>query len=511
MDEKSRKVMMERRTFIKSAGVIAGSSLFGSPLLGKDLASLFDGSAQKPNVLFIMTDQQSYTMMSCMGNTWLKTPNMDSLAKKGYRFDKTYCANPVCMPSRFSLLTGHHASDVGVKENTSAADIDKVLAIVKDGSLGMLFKNAGYETLYSGKTHLYGTTDVSEYGFTLNGKDFYDGPAIYAEKILPELAQRKDKKPFFLLLSFMNPHDICYKAGMDKRYPDDLPEANVRETKRLLAVQKSLSPDEYRRQIPPRPTNLSPINGEHEDMVSMSSGWRTWNDDQWILYNWMYHRLTESVDAQIGRALAALKNAGLEDDTIIVFTSDHGEMNGAHGLILKNVMFEESQRVPLIVVGKGIPSNYVDSSTLVCNGLDLLPTMCDLAGIAIPKKLPGVSLRPYLTGTGKKPDRKYIITEDYNSYQITDGRYKFTIYELQEYPEILTDLKTNPGETINYSDDPAYAEIKASLKKELMTNLSQRGLTPLPENRTIQNIRKAEKAKMADKKGTKKNKNEDEE
>jgi choline-sulfatase len=272
-----------------------------------------------------------------------------------------------------------------------------------------------------------------------------------------------------------------------------------------------LSPDEYRRQIPPRPTNLSPINGEHEDMVSMSSGWRTWNDDQWILYNWMYHRLTESVDAQIGRALAALKNAGLEDDTIIVFTSDHGEMNGAHGLILKNVMFEESQRVPLIVVGKGIPSNYVDSSTLVCNGLDLLPTMCDLAGIAIPKKLPGVSLRPYLTGTGKKPDRKYIITEDYNSYQITDGRYKFTIYELQEYPEILTDLKTNPGETINYSDDPAYAEIKASLKKELMTNLSQRGLTPLPENRTIQNIRKAEKAKMADKKGTKKNKNEDEE
>jgi arylsulfatase A-like enzyme len=217
------------------------------------------------------------------------------------------------------------------------------------------------------------------------------------------------------------------------------------------------------------------------------------------------------VDAQIGRALTALKNAGLEENTVIIFTSDHGEMNGAHGLILKNVMFEESQRVPLIVAGKGIPSNYIDSSTLVCNGLDLLPTMCDLAGIAIPKKLPGVSLKPYLTGAGKKPDRKYIITEDFNSYQITDGRYKYTIYELPGNPEILTDLKINPGETISYSNDPAYAEIKASLKKELMANLSQRGLTPLPEDRTIQNIRKAEKAKMAGKKGKKKNKNEDEE
>lgn len=85
------------------------------PLLGS--YGLF--SQTKPNVLFIMTDQQSYNMMSCMGNQWLKTPNMDKMAIMGYRFDKTYCANPVCMPSRFSLLTGHYASEVGVKENTS--------------------------------------------------------------------------------------------------------------------------------------------------------------------------------------------------------------------------------------------------------------------------------------------------------------------------------------------------------------------------------------------------------
>ena len=240
--------------------------------------------------------------------------------------------------------------------------------------------------------------------------------------------------------------------------------------------------------------NAAPIDGEQPEMVAMSMGSRKWDDAQWDLYNWMYHRLTESVDALIGRVLAALKNAGLEENTILVFTSDHGEMNGSHGLITKNVMFEECQRVPFIFVGKGIRPNYADKSTLVCNGLDFLPTICDLVGIESPKGISGVSLKPYLTGEGKKPGRKYIITEDYNAYQINDGRYKYTIYELPGHPETLTDLETNPGETTDFAKDPSYAKIKDDLKKELMANLSKRGLTPLPEDRTIKAIRAAEEA-----------------
>ena len=235
-------------------------------------------------------------------------------------------------------------------------------------------------------------------------------------------------------------------------------------------------------------------------MVAMSAGSRKWDDAQWDLYNWMYHRLTESVDALIGRVLAALKNAGLEENTILVFTSDHGEMNGSHGLITKNVMFEECQRVPFIFAGKGIRSNYADKSTLVCTGLDFLPTICDLVGIESPKGISGVSLKPYLTGEGKKPVRRYIITEDYNAYQINDGRYKYTIYELPGHPETLTDLETNPGETISFANNPSYATIRDDLKKELMANLSKRGLTPLPENRTIKTIRAAEDARNPKKK-----------
>jgi choline-sulfatase len=363
--------------------------------------------------------------------------------------------------------------------------------------------------LYSGKTHLYGTKDVSEYGFKINSTDPYDGPAIYAEKVLAEIGNTKSGKPFLLFLSFLNPHDICYKAGMDKRYPDNLPEANVRETGRLLALQKTLSPEVYRSQIPPRAANAAPINGELPDMVSMDTFPRSWSNDQMDLYNWMYHRLTESVDAQIGRVITALEKAGLTENTIIVFTSDHGDMNGSHGLILKNVMFEECQRVPFIIAGKDIKSKYIDNTTLVCNGLDFIPTICDLVGINTPKELTGISLKPYLTGQGPKPTRKFIVTEDYNSYQINDGRYKYTVYELPGHPETLTDIKINPGETKNYCNDVDYTKIKSFLKKELMADLSKRGLTPLPEDRTIQNIRAAEKA-LNLKKGSKSKSKEEE-
>ena len=457
----------------------------------------------RPNVLFLMTDQQSHRMMSCAGNKWLSTPNMDSLASRGYRFDKSYCVNPVCMPSRFSLLTGHYASEVGVKENTQAYKASKVQQIVSQGALGVLFRRAGYDTLYSGKTHLYGTKNVSEYGFSIHNTDPYDGPAIYAERALAEIGKAKPAKPFLLFLSFLNPHDICYKAGKDRRFPDGLSAANARETTRLLARQKTLSAAEYRRQVPPRAANPAPIDTEQAAMVSMDTGSRAWDDAQWDLYNWMYHRLTESVDAQIGRVLRALKNSGLEGNTLVVFTSDHGDMNGAHGLTLKNVMFEECQRVPLIFAGKGIKSNVVYASTLVCNGLDFLPTICDLAGLERPKGVSGVSLRPWLTGEGAKTDRQYIVTEDYNAFQIHDGRYKYTIYELPGHPETLTDLAMNPGETVDFSKAPAYGTIKETLRKELLGNLASRGLTPLPEDRTIENVRAGAKRKGNEQGGSK--------
>lgn len=451
---------------------------------------------ERPNVIYIMTDQQSWNMMGCTGNKWLSTPNMDRIAREGYRFERTYCVNPVSSPSRFSLVTGHYASEVGVRENTPAYDRAKVRQIAEQDGLGYLFRRAGYETLYSGKTHLYGG-NATLYGFTFDGENPYEGPALYAEKVLAEKAGKPQDRPFFLFLSFMNPHDICYKAGMDERWPDRIPEEKRQETIRLLEVFKKMDKTEYKRQIPPRVENFAPNDGEIEEMVSMSNRWRDWQPWQWDFYSWFYHRLTESVDAQIGRVLDALDKSGLKENTIIVFTSDHGDMNGAHGLLLKNVMFEEAQRVPFIFAGPGIRKGVTDRETLVCNGLDFIPTICDLTGVTCSDALPGRSLKKQLIGEGGAPDREYIVLESYNSYQITDGRYKYTLYELPGHPAILVDLNVDPGEKHNCVADPAYASIQKRMHEALLAQLDVRGLLPLSEARDIKSVRKAERAYMA--------------
>ena len=471
-----------------------GSSLLNTnclALFGLSVIPLISNATEvknvRPNVVFIITDQQSYNMLSSYGNKWVKTPNIDKISQIGTRFDNTYCANPLSMPSRFSLLTGHYSSEVGEKTNGHKFNKEKVAEISQNDGLGFLFRKAGYTTLYSGKTHLMGENESEDYGFELHGLNPYEGPAIYAEKVIPELAQTK--KPFFLFLSFMNPHDICYGAGIDPRYPDKLPAENVIETKRFLDLKKSLTPEQYKSQIPPKPANFRPITDEPKEMAST---WArdTWNDEQWDLYRWMYCRLTESVDEQIGRVLVSLEKSGMMENTIIVFTSDHGEMDGSHGFTTKNVMFEECQRVPLIFAGKGIKANKVDKTTLVCNGLDFIPTICDLTGIEYSKKLTGMSLQSKLTGKGKPVLRKYMITEDCNAYQIHDGRYKLTIFELPGNPEMLTDIKNDPGETTNLSNDPSLAKIKADLMKILLDDLTKRGLLPLDQNRTRAFLRK---------------------
>ena len=453
------------------------------------LAALPSFSQQKPNVVFIITDQQSYNMLSSYGNKWVKTPNIDKISEQGTRFDNTYCANPLSMPSRFALLTGHFSSEVGEKTNGHKFNKEKAAEISHADGLGFLFQNAGYRTLYSGKTHLMGENEADDFGFEMHGLNPYEGPAIYAEKVLPELAQKQSKQPFFLFLSFMNPHDICYSAGMDPRYPDKLPADNIVETKRFLDYKNTLTNEQYRSQIPPKPANFRPITNEPKEMAST---WArdSWDENQWDLFRWMYCRLTESVDEQIGRVLTALKKSGMMENTIIVFTSDHGEMGGSHGFITKNVMFEECQRVPLIFAGKGIKANNVDKTTLVCNGLDFIPTICDLTGVEYSKKLTGMSLKSNLMKNGKPVERKYLITEDCNAFQIHDGRYKLTIFELPGNPEMLTDIKNDLGETTNLANDPSMSKIKADLKKILLDNLAKRGLLPLEQNRTRQFLRK---------------------
>jgi choline-sulfatase len=448
---------------------------------------------KQPNILIITTDQQTWNMMSIEGATPLATPAMDRLANNGYRFRRAYCANPVCMPSRFALYTGHYSSEIGTKDNTPhPADTKNNLRIATEHGMGNLFRKAGYETHYSGKTHLYKPLNEDRkppeiYGFKLQGFDPYEGPVDFAKKFF---ANRKaGDKPFLVVLSFMNPHDICEQAGIG-RNPATLRHG---ESNRLLAIQKKLPPAQFAAQTPPMVANTAPINGEQPAWVEMDSKSRAWTNSDWSLYRWLYYRLTESVDNQIGRALAALYASPLNDNTIIVFTSDHGDMQGAHGLSLKNVPFEECQRIPFILSGPGIRKGVADD-TLVCNGLDLLPTLCDLAGVKYPGALPGKSLKPLLTGSGPAPERDHIVTETYNSYTIHDGRHKYTVFELPGNPGMLVDLQTDPGELRNLAGEKSSEKIQAKLKEKLAKHLAARNLLPLRTDLTLAHIRKVQAA-----------------
>lgn len=426
--------------------------------------------AKKPNVLFIMTDQQRYDMLSCAGNRYVSTPSLDKLAENGVRFGRNYCANPVSMPSRFALVTGRYASEIGYTNNSTKPDTLKVLPVARESSVGNILRNAGYQTVYSGYPGFYcGRTNIQDYGFTQNGTDYYDGPANFAEGFFANY-KRDEDKPFFLYLSFMNPHDICYGAGFDPRFPDLRPHQKA-ATQKYIDLRKTLSDEEYRAQIPPVPANAE-SNGAYAEMKEIGSGSRNWTEEQWDFYRWMYCRLVEDVEQQIGRILAALESSGLADNTIVVFTSDHGEMGQSHGLVFKSQLLEEATRTPLIISGPGVKKGVVDSVNLT-SGVDVVPTICDLVGLAVPENLPGKSLKPLLTGKMNKLARDYVIVESSAGYQINDGRYKYTAFAHGDKKESLMDITVDSGEMSDKSSDPAYARQKARLHSLLKKNIKK--------------------------------------
>jgi arylsulfatase A-like enzyme len=186
-------------------------------------------------------------------------------------------------------------------------------------------------------------------------------------------------------------------------------------------------------------------------------GCQNWTEQQWREYLWVYYRLCEISDGEAGRVLAALDQAGLASNTVIVFTSDHGEMMGSHGMITKQKLYEESAAVPLIVAPPGGKAS-VDKQHLV-SGLDILPTLLDYAGIATPKSLEGKSLRPLVEGK-EVPWRDFVVSEvnvSMEARMVRTARYKYIVFALGEDREQFFDMENDPGELKNLIADPALA------------------------------------------------------
>ena len=324
--------------------------------------------ATRPNILWIMTDQQVANGMSCTGNPHLKTPAMDRLAEKGVRFERAYCTNPICVPSRASMMTGKMPHEVGVTFNM---DHFKILS----PSLGTFITKAGYDTGYIGKWHIPMPTDTDEWhGFNHmqeGSQEFND--QHFAEPAI-EFIQKKRNKPYFLVTSFVNPHDICEWA---RRATGGFPK------RRTLLWNGSIADTPPPNECPALPDNFEIPNNEPDIIREYQSGLagtypvRDWPDERWRQYRWALNRLTERVDSEIGNVLDAV-----DDNTIIIFTSDHGDGNGAHKWNQKTLLYDETARVALhhqrkrhreARHGGSLPSNF-DRPRYVHNDLRLRPS-----------------------------------------------------------------------------------------------------------------------------------------
>lgn len=431
----------------------------------------------RPNIIVITTDQQSADAMSfLMGKQWINTPAMDQLASAGMVFTNAYSANPLCAPSRNSMITGLYPHQTGIEANGdlsgfSTKEPTHYWTGKKFTSIGTYFKNAGYETAYFGKWHLnYDKKDTASYGF--ENARFISPRGM--DDSLPELADHflksKHKKPFLLFLSFLNPHDVCEWARFQK-----LPNGGI-------------EPPPSEAALPPLKANLLPPKNESDAMTLMRKSYYNtklfpvgnYTNEDWRRLSWGYYRLIEKVDSLIGRVITSIKENGYNQNTLIVFTSDHGESLGAHGFNQKTVLYDESAKVPFILkYPEKIKAGK--NTSLVNTGIDLLPTLLDFAGIAVPSFLPGRSLKEAAEKDELLKNRMFIVVENemaqggpvngktpvLHGRMVRSRRYKYCLYDLGKQREELYDLQKDPGETINIALETSLKKIVEQHRKYL--------------------------------------------
>lgn len=442
---------------------------------------------RKPNILLIMTDQQSANMMSCAGNTYVNTPNMDRIAREGIRFEKTYCTNPVCLPARFSLLTGLYPLDAAVRSNDFWGESPGLPDAVTQNGLGKLLKEQGYNAVYGGKEHLPFLNSAA-LGFDCLCRDERDE---LAEKFADYIRNYREDKPFAMVASFINPHDICYMAIRDAEnedvegnFPSEFLKLAVKELEALdeaLIIPEGMSEEEFFSTVcPPLPMNYQPAADEPEaiSILQEERGFKKlarehYSDERWRLHRWAYKKLTEKVDGQIGKLLDALKESGMWDDTVIIFTSDHGDMDAAHKMEHKECLYEEACRVPLIIKGIDAPEGEVEPG-LVCNGLDIYPTILDYAGAQLPDYLEGYSLKGRVQGNGPIVKRETLVVECENGIMAVDDSGKLVRYDKGARAEQFYDLTGNPGEMYDQSGDERFAKRIGILRNAIDRHLEQR-------------------------------------
>lgn len=390
----------------------------------------------RPNIVFICTDQLSADALSCAGNVNVHTPAIDRLAERGIRFTNCYASFPLCGPSRAAMMTGRPNHEIGCMDNEHG---------IPDGcrgqTLGELLKAEGYTCAYGGKWHVptLSLPKDDSYGFeVLCGFNDRDLP-----KACDAFFHREHDKPFFLVASFDNPHNIC-EHGRDQLMP-------------WLDVDSDAYPVNAYPNLPAN-FNAGPYEPQAVTRYALDSPEvvhrQAYSPERWRKYRHTYFRLVEHVDKQVGQILESLTRAGLEENTVIIFASDHGEMCGSHQLSQKTVLYEESVKVPLIVSCPDTVNAGETDDRLASIGLDLLPTICDWAGVSIPEGLLGQSLRPATLGNRQCDCRDHLVCQTRLAHRqearmVRTARYKYICHTWGQNREQLFDLLSDPHEQVN--------------------------------------------------------------
>jgi arylsulfatase A-like enzyme len=413
--------------------------------------------ANQRNILILITDQQTYHAMSCAGNPWLSTPAMDALAQRGTRFTRAYCSYPLCSPARASQMTGKYPHQVNVNGNESR--FFWYHDIPRDALMGHTFAQAGYRCLWAGKDMPPGD----------GSRDFELlapwGDSAAADRLVEFLGNTHDQ-PFLAVGNFVNPHNICeYAQGKT------LPEGKVGTPPPLREMP--LLPANHG--IPPYEPEIIRTIQQQGHVVYLP---QHYTDDAWRDYLWAYYRLVEKVDGEIGRVLDALDGAGLRDETLVIFTADHGDGCAAHRWNQKQVLYEEVIRVPLILAGPGVAPGR-EETRLASASMDLFLTCCAFAGIDPPNDLEGRSL---LSIGDETAWRDAIIVETaLNAERGNDrparnrgravvmDRWKYMVWAWGRYREHLVDLEADPGEMVNLATSDRYQGIVETMRQRLDT------------------------------------------
>lgn len=479
-----------------------------------------------PNILFIMSDDHAEAAISSYGSQLIQTPNIDQLAQNGTLFTNSFVTNSICAPSRAVMLTGKFSHINGLRTNADRFDSSQV-------TFPKLLQEAGYYTALVGKWHLKSPPSGFDYWNRVRNQGFYYNPSMiemgdtvkytgYSTDIFTDLAikaleNRDNSKPFCLLVQHKAPHRNWMphprhlaqfankKIPLPKTFHDDyqgrskaLKNQDMQIEDMYFSFDTKLMPEDYGKETgtggkqgyTAEKSWLGIYNAMTEEQQQawdryydpIRKDFRENRPEGQALAEWKYQRYMEdylacvaAIDEGIGKLMAYLKENGLQENTIVIYTSDQGFYLGEHGWFDKRFMYEPSLRTPLIISYPKLEDRNTTSNALVQN-IDLAPTILDFASVNIPPNMQGKSLLPLLQGKTPKNWRQAIYYHYYQNtgwhqvakhYGIRTHRYKLLHYYDQYNDWELYDLEQDSTEINNLYNNPTYTEIQKELHVEL--------------------------------------------